>query len=292
MKNDTYGHWWGRTAEARPAVVETCHVTKRPHRWYRRWKFPDWVINYTLAPSSESYRLVSASRPWQERLPHTLHLHPPGALHWQRVRKGSLSRTVYVKFLGGEAAGLNALVDPKTRCGRFLDPDNIAGALLEEIAHIGQDQGDRGFERAQSVLWALIARLKESVPAEGGARRTGDRAPAPAPSDLVEKVDAYLAAHVAQQVKLSELARYLNLSVSLVSHRYREETGLPPKKRLTQMRMDLVKKMLLSGQSLKAAAVAAGIPDPYYLSRAFKREEGISPRTYRKQLQGTHGPEV
>ena len=169
-------------------MVEACHVTMRPHRWYRRWRFPDWVINCTLAPSSESYR------------------------------------------------------------------------------------------------------LKESVPAEGGMRRIGDRAPAPAPSDLVQKVDAYLAAHVAQKVKLSELACDLNLSVSLVSHRYREETGLPPKKRLMRMRMDLVKKMLLSGQPLKAAAVAAGIPDPYYLSRVFKREEGLSPLAYRKQLQGTYGP--
>lgn len=275
--------------EARPAVVESFHATLRPKRWYRRWKFAEWIIDYTFAPSAESYRLVSAASPWQERAPHTLHLHPPGALHWQRVREDALLRTVYVKFLGGEAAGLNALMDPATRCGRFLDPDNIAGTLLDEIARIGQDHGDRGFERAQSVLWLLIARLKESVPAEGGQRLIKYPAPAPAPSDFVRKVDAYLAAHIAQPLTLADLARELNLSVSLISHRYREETGLPPKQRLTQIRMDLVKKMLLSGQPLKAAAVAAGIPDPYYLSRAFKREEGVSPRAYLKSIRDSSG---
>ena len=52
-----------------------------------------------------------------------------------------------------------------------------------------------------------------------------------------------------------------------------------------RLRMDLVKKMLISGQPLKTAAAAAGFSDPCYLSRAFKREEGLSPRAYLKSTR-------
>ncbi len=271
-----------------PAVVESFHVTLRPKRFYRRWKFHEWMINYAFDPG-ERYRLVSATRPWQERAPHTLHLLPPGALHWQILPEGSLTRTVYVKFIGGEAAGLNALVDPETHCGRFLDPDNIAGALLEEIARIGQDCGDRGFERAQSVLWMLIARLKESVPVDGETRRIENLAAAPAPSSLVQKVDAYLEKNVAKPFTLADLARDLHSSVSLLSHRYREEAGVTAKERLMRLRMDRVKKLLISGQPLKAAAAAAGFADPYYLSRAFTRVEGLSPSAYLALIRKSEG---
>ena len=268
-----------------PAVVESFHVTLRPKRFYRRWKFHEWIISYAFDPG-ERYRLVSAMRPWHVRKAHTLHLHPPGALHWQTLPEGALIRTVYVKFIGGEAAGLDALVDPKTRCGRFIDPDGIAGTLLDEIARIGQDDGDRGFERAQSVLWMLIARLKESAPVDGETRRIENFAPAPAPSSLVQKVDAYLEKNVAKPFTLADLARELHLSVSLLSHRYREEAGVTAKERLMRLRIDRVKKLLISGQPLKAAAAAAGFADPYYLSRAFTRVEGISPCAYLALIRG------
>ncbi len=272
-----------------PAVVESFHVTLRPKRFYRRWKFREWIISYTFDPV-ERYRLVSATRPWQARAAHTLHLLAPGALHWQSIPKGSLSRSVYVKFLGGEAAGLHALVDPQTRCGRFLDPDNIAGALLDEIARIGQEYGDRGFARAQSVLWLLLARLQESVPVDGKTRRIENPAPAPLPSSLVQQVDAYLEKHIAAPFTLAVLAHELNISVSLLSHRYREEAGMTAKARLMRLRMERVRQMLIAGHTLKATAAAAGFTDPYYLSRAFTREEGLSPRAYLRKIRAEVPP--
>jgi AraC family transcriptional activator of pobA len=157
------------------------------------------------------------------------------------------------------------------------------------LPRLGQDYGDRGFERAQSVLWTLIARLKESAPVDGETRRIENPVPAPAPSSLVQKVDAYLAAHVAEPFTLANLARELNISVSLLSHRYREEAGATAKERLMRLRMDIVKKLLIAGHPLKTAAASTGFVDPYYLSRAFSREEGLSPRAYLARIRKSEG---
>ena len=284
MKHGIYGHWWGWRTEMGPALLESFHVTQGPKDWYRRWKFREWVIDYAF-DSAERYRMVAATRPWQVRQTRTLHLYPPGTLFWESSPGGRVHRQVYSKFLGGEAVGLNALVHPDARYARFLDPDGIAGPLLDEIARIGHQYGDRGFARAQSVFWMLIARMKESVPVEGETRRIENPAPAPAPSPLVQAINAYLEKNVTEPFTLASLARELHCSVSLLSHRYREEAGTTAKMHLMQLRMDRVKKMLIAGHPLKTAAAAAGFSDPYYLSRAFKREEGLSPRAYLENIR-------
>jgi transcriptional regulator GlxA family with amidase domain len=73
--------------------------------------------------------------------------------------------------------------------------------------------------------------------------------------------------------------------VSTLAHRYRQETGEPPMLKLTRLRINLAKGLLLKGQPLKAIAEAAGFSDAFHLSKTFKRLEGAAPKHFLASLR-------
>ena len=267
-------------------MIAAWHAIRRMNAARYKWKYPLWVVDYAFN-AVERVRVASRARPWLPRLANTLHLYPPGTVYWEDYPRGAaaLSDCAYLLFLGGEAAGLAGLVHPRARYGRFLDPEGIAAALFDGMARIGHEHGERGFWRAQSLFCALIDRLHDSEPVEGETRRIGAPAPAAAESGLVQAAHAYLAGRLAEPVALADLARHLHVSVSTLSHRYREETGETPMGRLLRMRVNLAKAMIVKGQSLKAIADSTGFSDAFHLSKTFKRMEGLSPRTYLRNLR-------
>jgi AraC-like DNA-binding protein len=193
---------------------------------------------------------------------------------------------VYVKLANGDAAGLGELIGLHQRYGLFLDPEGETGALLDQMAHIGNDYGEGGFWRAYSTFSLLIARLQESKPVQAGLRRIIPRAPAPAPSALVQAMDRYLAENFARRVTLAGMARALGVSVSLLTHRIRKETGEPPLQRLLRLRLQRAKIFIAAGQPLKVVAETTGFYDAFHLSHTFKQAEGVSPREFLKQFYG------
>ncbi|MCQ2386236.1 MAG: AraC family transcriptional regulator [Clostridia bacterium] len=62
--------------------------------------------------------------------------------------------------------------------------------------------------------------------------------------------------------------------------------GMPPISYVTALRMKLAKDLLRSGlYSVSETAEKAGYASPYYFSRAFKKENGISPSDYINQTK-------
>lgn len=279
-----YGGW---IASAKPALIESGYdrIEVSAHA-PERFKHPVWVIDYAFRANGH-YRVASPASPWLPRMPNTLHLYPPETVYWEdrSAAEDKLIENAYLKFGGGEAASLDNLIRPPARYARFLDPDGIAGKLMLEIIDIEERQGNQGFWRAQSVLCLLIAWLQESEWVEGEAFRIGTAAPAVTPSNLVGKVDAHLAVHLDQPLRLEDLAKALKVSVSSISHRYRKETGETPRQHHVRLRLERAKTMLMSGQTLSEAAAATGFCDPFHLSRVFKDYEHVSPTVFVRRLR-------
>ena len=57
-------------------------------------------------------------------------------------------------------------------------------------------------------------------------------------------------------------------------------TGMTPHAYLVQRRIDLVRRLIASGQPLAQAAVASGFADQSHMTRIFVRKYGISPGAY------------
>ena len=56
--------------------------------------------------------------------------------------------------------------------------------------------------------------------------------------------------------------------------------------RLTKLRINRARGMILKGQPLKTVAAATGFSDAFHLSKTFKSIEGLSPRAWLRLLDG------
>lgn len=239
-----------------------------------------WVLDYTYSAAG-LYRAGRRGAPWEERKAAVGHLYPSGFAYWEDTRPvGCRIHSSFVTFRGGELAGLDERVRPPSGFARFLDSKGRLGDLLHEIARIGQLQGEAGFWQAQGVFLSVLGLLRQSEHVQGATFRIPGADQARSEDPLVAAVRTYLEHHLREPVSLRDLARHLNVSVSTLSHRYRALAGETPMKTRMRMALNVARSLLLIRTPLKQIADQTGFCDVYHLSKAFKRNEGVSPRAW------------
>jgi AraC family transcriptional regulator len=103
----------------------------------------------------------------------------------------------------------------------------------------------------------------------------------------LRRVTDRMLAELDRDLRLADLAREAGVSRSHFSRAFREATGRPPYRWLTERRMERARH-LLSSTSLTVAEVGAevGYPNASHFSETFRRHVGTAPRTYRRHAQG------
>ena len=86
-------------------------------------------------------------------------------------------------------------------------------------------------------------------------------------------------------VRLSEMARAVNLSESRLAHLFSEEVGLPFRPYVLWLRMRRAMEMVAAGRSLTEAAHEAGFADSAHLSRVSRRMFGIAPSQFTRGVE-------
>ena len=87
-------------------------------------------------------------------------------------------------------------------------------------------------------------------------------------------------------LKVSQIAKKLNLNLSYLYKIFKEETGYSIKDYLGQIRMEKSADLLTSTTfHISEIANAVGFPDALAFSKAFKKHFGQSPSNYRKALK-------
>lgn len=101
----------------------------------------------------------------------------------------------------------------------------------------------------------------------------------------------YIQAHLAEEISLSVLAEEFHLNAQYVSQLFKSEIGVNFLAYLTNIRMEKAKKLLLT-TSLSIAEVAeqSGYGDYRVFTKAFRKNEGITPSQYRREfmMEGKH----
>lgn len=93
-----------------------------------------------------------------------------------------------------------------------------------------------------------------------------------------------MAEYAAQELTNSDYAQMCYMSESRFSHIFKEFTGTTPNKFIEQKRIEAAKDLLLSSAlSISEVAFAVGYKDPYYFSRVFQKNVGVSPSVFLKQ---------
>jgi two-component system response regulator YesN len=103
-----------------------------------------------------------------------------------------------------------------------------------------------------------------------------------------EQVENYLRKNVNKFLTTADVANHMNVSESTLNHKYKKATGCSPIAKHTEIRMEFVKGLLLKGERLKVIAEMMEFCDEYYVSKAFKKATGFSPRQFVLASRSAH----
>lgn len=100
---------------------------------------------------------------------------------------------------------------------------------------------------------------------------------------LVGKAHGLMARHLADPLSPPEIARRLHVSSSILSHQFRQETGVPPGLAYRRMRMTRARQLLAGGLNVSETSRELGFNNPFHFSRLFRRIEGVTPQEFRRR---------
>ncbi len=95
---------------------------------------------------------------------------------------------------------------------------------------------------------------------------------------------AYLVENLARPLTLAEVAKAAELSVSRLSHRFKDEVGITPGQFLERERLARAAQLLrFTTRPIAAIAEEVGFASPIHFSLRFKKAFTLSPREFRKR---------
>lgn len=102
---------------------------------------------------------------------------------------------------------------------------------------------------------------------------------------LFERITTYIHENYYQSLSITSLAEQYNVNRNRLSYIFRKHAGMGPAEYLLDYRINMAQKMLFTSEvPVQQIAETVGITDPFYFSRVFKKQFGISPTEYRDKF--------
>lgn len=102
---------------------------------------------------------------------------------------------------------------------------------------------------------------------------------------LFERVSTYIQEYYDQSLTIASLAEQNNVNRNRLSYVFRRHAGMGPAEYILKYRINMAQQMLLANDaSVQQIAETVGIADPFYFSRVFKKQNGVSPTAYRQKF--------
>lgn len=167
--------------------------------------------------------------------------------------------------------------------------DLVAATQLVEAAHSAR-RGD--CEAAKALITRALALLRgdpQSPPA--GPQPLNRRAPQELRGGLAlwqaKRVAAHIDAHLAERIRIEELAALLRFSVGHFCRAFKATFGVSAHTYLTRRRIELAQcLMLTTHEPLGAIALSCGMSDQSHFTRLFRRVVGETPHAWRRSRRG------
>lgn len=164
-----------------------------------------------------------------------------------------------------------------------------------EMVYDAINDGCRGY-LVKPVMRSELYRLLERLTAQRSEKTKVARSTLPAPSGEIELGDPvksaihYVQHHFAEPLSVPEVAALVYLSPSYFSRLFKQETGVTFVEYLTAVRLNHAKQLLRMTQlPIEAVARSTGFGNQSYFTALFRREEGWTPREYRRRFSVREG---
>lgn len=130
----------------------------------------------------------------------------------------------------------------------------------------------RNIDELKEFVFETVSGLREQQASFGGANR-----------DVITSIKTYVNDHFSENIKLSDIAAYVNFNASYLSELFKNETGENFSKYLMSIRIDRAKNYLRNGKyNYKDVPSMVGYNDNRHFNRIFKDIVGITPKQYQK----------
>ncbi|MBN1864778.1 MAG: helix-turn-helix domain-containing protein [Victivallales bacterium] len=202
--------------------------------------------------------------------PGTVYVIPPGIPFYER-NTGDCAWGFACLFL--HISGKSGIIPtiPENRASTFEGGFDVAGRMMDVVRALHFRPA--GFElKAIGGTLMILSAVAERV--DGGTRQGY--------STATSKALEVLGGNVVNPPNIPKLAKLCNVSVSLLSHQFKKETGYSPMEYARRERVKAGKEFILAGSSVEDAASRLGFSSPFHFSRMFSRIEGRPPSYFRK----------
>lgn len=155
------------------------------------------------------------------------------------------------------------------RCGKRV-PASVIKRSFSKLPYVAT-------ERIEGIL-GMFTMLVDYIVARELVGLRGDW--------ILEKVQQYLERHLAEKVRIQDVARVTGRSVSSLSHILRKKYGLTFKQMLIGKRLDRADELMKTHQEMSLGEIAAqsGFDDRFYFSRIYHKYRRMTPSQHRNPL--------
>ena len=213
---------------------------------------------------------------------------PPNTLHKLIVESDEENLRCIMNF---DEKYLKSLSSPNTDLTRFLDILNKRNTNLISFSNVdhkrllslfnrlnnnylSRDYGDD--LRVKLTLTDIFLKINScAIEEEDSTIISGFNE-----NSLVTKAIEFIDKNYQNKITLEKISEYLCMSVSRISHLFKEETGLSIIEYTIKKRLLLAKKMLLEGESTSKIADSLGFSSLPSFYKQFKKEFKITPKEF------------
>ncbi|EGO63961.1 helix-turn-helix domain-containing protein [Acetonema longum] len=144
---------------------------------------------------------------------------------------------------------------------------------LYRLYHIYSTEGSLSCLRAKSLFFIILDEIFTCA----SCRLHNDS------RELAEKAAEYMKNHYMEPLTVPEIAKQYDLNSKQFAYFFHKHKGLSPNEFLIKYRMRRAKDLLCTTAcSVAEISSCVGYSDPFYFSKLFKKQTGVSPKLFRE----------
>ncbi|MEK3882335.1 AraC family transcriptional regulator [Paenibacillus sp. PL2-23] len=192
----------------------------------------------------------------------------------------------WIAFRGSDApqlAELGGFYASEGQVVSLQDPRRAAVLYRRVFATLRGGREAAALEAA-AYLQLLMAAYSDASEGERRSISGADRVD----EQLHRRIIHYLSSQYTHPVSIESMAEALGYNRAYLSRAFKQKTGLSPVSFLLKLRLDRAKLLLRERPELTVEQVAAsvGLQDALYFSKQFRKQHGMSPTAYRREMIG------